>query len=131
MKSINIYKKYFTLILLFAISVFQAQVGILKTSVDGSGLLDFPTGTTNGIILPSVSSLPASPSNGTLLASSTDNTVKMYVNGNWQNLADSGNVTAPVGGDSVANGVTIGAPSSTAVGVLVLESSNKALILPK
>lgn len=111
-----------------------AQTAIGKRSVDGSAVLDFASGTTKGIILPAVESLPATPANGTFLFHKTDSKIKMRQNGTWVDLSNTGNATAvvPYSG-TVDNAIqtVMGARTTTADGVLVLEASDKALVLPK
>ncbi|WP_082140505.1 hypothetical protein [Chryseobacterium sp. FH2] len=120
--------------LLFLSSIASAQVAIGKEQVDGSGILDFPVGTTNGIILPRVldSETMTTAEPGTMVFDLTTSRVK-YFNGAWTDLSDkTGNSpTLIAGNDITTSGVIIGASSSTASGVLVLESADKALILPK
>ncbi|APD07714.1 hypothetical protein UJ101_02213 [Flavobacteriaceae bacterium UJ101] len=111
------------------------QVAVEKTSVDGDGILDFPSNTKKGIILPGVTSLP-SGAEGTILFDRTDNKVKYYDGTAWENLTeDTGSARSQDNtvGEAVSSGpgVIIGANTSSVEGVLVLESSNKALILPK
>lgn len=114
-----------------------AQVAIGKQAVDGvSTVLDFNnvSGNTKGLILPATSGLPTGTLvNGTFVFDVTDNKVKMYENDTWKPLSDAGNSSAIVANNSTeqGNGVVIGASSSTADGVLVLESSDKAMILPQ
>ncbi len=110
-----------------------AQSAIEKHTVDGDGILDFASGTTKGIILPAIATLPATPANGTFLYDKNDQKVKMFQNGSWVNLTDQGNSTAVLPYSGTANGTqtVIGAKSTTVSGVLVLESANKVLILPK
>lgn len=98
--------------------------------------MDFVTGTTKGIILSSTSSDPNSASNGTFIYNSTDQKVKVKSNDQWIDLTDEGNSTATqttydTNAVEVGNGVIIGNENSTKVGALVLESNDKALILPK
>ena len=114
-----------------------AQTAIDKKTAGSSSVLDFAAGTTNGIILPAVETLPTSPANGTFLFDKIDKKVKMYQNGVWVNLSGVGDIAgtmpiAPYSG-TVDNGkqTVIGSRSTTANGVLVLESTNKALVLPK
>ena len=134
---------YFIPILLFSSFVF-GQVGIGKQSVNGaSTILDFEDSSTNtnGIILPSVSNtsnaLAFTPSNnnGTFLFDKSDSKVKFYENSVWKDLTGVGNstqITANTSSESGnSQGVIIGSSTSNAKGALVLESSNKALILPK
>lgn len=126
----------FYIALLFCPFFIQAQVAIDKASVDGDGILDFPTGTTKGIILPIVTTLPTGSnlSNGMILMDYTDKKVKMRENNQWVDLSkESGNVSQVTINTSTetGNGVVIGDATSTTQGVLVLESNSKALILPK
>lgn len=111
----------------------NAQVAIGKTTVDGGGLLDFASGTTNGIILPTVETLPTSPANGTFVMYKTDAKLKMFENNRWVDLSDAGNVASVSANpaNDLGEGVIIGAETSSAQGVLILESTDKALILPK
>lgn len=112
----------------------SAQTAIEKKTVDGSAVLDFAAGITKGIILPAVETLPATPANGTFLLDKTDKKIKMYQNNIWVELSGIGNITniVPYSG-TVDNGkqTVIGSRSTTVDGVLVLESTNKALVLPK
>lgn len=112
----------------------SAQTAIEKQTADGSSVLDFKAGTTKGIILPAVESLPGSPANGTFLLDKTDGKIKMYQNNLWVELSGVGSMTslAPYSG-TVDNGkqTVMGARSTAVDGVLVLESSDKALVLPK
>lgn len=122
------------LILLLFPVLLGAQVAIGKEQIDGSGILDFPAGTTNGIILPRVldSETMTTAEPGTMVFDLATSRVK-YFNGAWTDLSDkTGNNPALIAGNDITtSGVIIGASSSTASGVLVLESADKALILPK
>lgn len=113
-----------------------------KTSV----LLEFAQGN-KGIALPVVRTKPTTPVEGTLIldasASSTSARIKYYngVTGDgWVDLSGTdGDVTnfltnqpTAVQTPEVANSkAIIGANTSTADGVLVLESANKAMVLPQ
>lgn len=117
-----------------------------KTSV----LLEFAkTGTGDrGIVLPYVTILPASPVGGTIILDATTATaakVKYYDGTDWVDLSgESGDVTAVLGIQNSATESTtakaiIGEASSSADGVLVLESNTpiigpdvrKAMVLPQ
>lgn len=118
-------------------NIAQSQTAIEKKTVNESAVLDFAAGTTKGIILPAVETLPAAPANGTFLFDKIAKIVKVYQNGAWVDLSGVGNIAgtvpiAPYSG-TVDNGkqTVIGSRSTTADGVLVLESTNKALVLPK
>ncbi|WP_313385057.1 hypothetical protein [Chishuiella sp.] len=132
---------YSTLFLsLFSIS--HAQVSIGKEKSEGSStIFDFNnTNNTNGIILPAVTTTPnnldAVNNGGTFIFDQTDSKVKMFENGSWVDLSDSGDNSTITKlnlnntSNEVGNGVVIGANSSNAKGVLVLESDDKAMILP-
>ncbi len=130
--------KRFKLILLsfvlFSLSS-NAQMAIGKASVDGSSILDFvETGNTKGIILPALSTVPTTPSNGFLGFYRADARVYMYQNNVWVPMTEGNGSTASLivnPSTEVGNGVIMGADTSSAAGVLVLQSSNLALTLPK
>lgn len=116
-----------------------------KTSV----LLEFAANQNRGIILPYVRTLPTGTGlvEGTILTDATDQqnaTVKFYNGGTrnngWYflNANKNGNITSALSTQPTAAQVTedtaakaiIGASSSSADGVLVLESADKAMVLP-
>ncbi|MFC3159166.1 hypothetical protein ACFOEQ_12135 [Chryseobacterium arachidis] len=109
----------------------------VKTSV----LLDFPPNQNKGIILPYVRTLPTTPTEGTLILDATDATkarVKYY-NGAWIDLSgQDADVTTALStqptvaqvAEAAGEKTIIGAASSTANGVLVLESTTKSMVLP-
>lgn len=111
-----------------------AQRSTDKTSV----LLEFTNDNNKGIILPYVKTLPSSPTEGTLLLDVSNPTAAKvkYYNGSWIELSGKeGDVSSILNGQpdvvEVAESKTIiGASSSTADGVLVLESKAKAMVLP-
>ncbi|NIF06590.1 hypothetical protein F3J23_14165 [Chryseobacterium sp. Tr-659] len=109
----------------------------VKTSV----LLEFPANQNKGIILPYARTLPLTPAEGTILLDSVDPTkarVKYY-NGTWVDLSgQDANITSAIAAQPTAlqapelpaAKVIIGAQTSTANGVLVLESTTKSMVLP-
>jgi hypothetical protein len=125
----------FTVLMLITNLVIYSQVGIETTSIHTDAILDFPTGQNKGIVLPMVEALPtgAAASNGTFLIDKTDGRVKVRQNGIWLNLTGTSSLSSYSVNPSADtfDGVIIGATSSSASGVLVLESTNKALMLPK
>ncbi|MGL5235462.1 MAG: hypothetical protein ACRC8Z_12085 [Empedobacter falsenii] len=139
-------KKTLYIIVLFTItlSVF-GQVTIGKENVTGNTtLLDFDNtaGNTKGIILPAVENTSSAlavivtNNNGTFLFDKSDKKMKMYENSKWVNLSDEGTITAALAANvntsaEIGQGVIIGAESTSAKGVLVLESATKAMILPQ
>ncbi|MBB6369640.1 hypothetical protein [Chryseobacterium shigense] len=122
----------------------HAQIGVNKSSVNGtSTILDFEDSPSNtkGLILPAPDNLSAalsgtpSNNNGTFLFDKSDKKVKVYENNAWKALSDEGNSSGIMNNTTAEHtstqGIIMGAPSSSAYGVLVLESANKAMILPK
>ncbi|SIT00633.1 hypothetical protein [Chryseobacterium gambrini] len=129
-------KLSFLILSFFIFSTANAQIGIGKSTVTGSGILDFPTGTTKGIILPQVqdNSGMTNVSGGTFVFDGATSKVKYYNGTAWVDLTDQAGASKTLLAGTEQNrtsGVIIGAATSAARGVLVLESSNKALILPK
>lgn len=155
---INMYMKLmmkkYILLFLVAGNLVHAQVSIGKKSLSGSSSIlefsgmtqtfapeDTETANVKGIMLPAVVVTPVfasvtpstnHPQNGTFLFDKQISTVRMFENGNWIDMTDPGNSSAaiPVTGIETGSGVIIGASSSSAKGALVLEASNKAMILP-
>lgn len=121
------------LALCFCSGVMQGQTAIEKQTVDGDAVLDFAPGTSKGIILPAVETLPITPANGTFLFDKNDEMIKVYSNNMWTNLTDAGDgsLVLPYSGTQNNKQTVIGSQSTAVDGVLVLESTNKALILPK
>lgn len=122
---------------LVVFNTFYAQVAIEKETVDGrSTVLDFNNipSNTKGLILPATQGFPTgTPANGTFIFDTSDDQVKVHENNNWKALSDTGNGSAIVtnSSDETGNGVVIGTPAGSAEGILVLESADKAMILPK
>ena len=141
-------KNIFTIILLAAITGVNAQVIIgnatgtaaVKTSV----LLEFATGTgqNKGIIVPYVRALPTGTAlvGGAIILDAVDATkarMKYYNGTAWIDLSGqdadiSTTLTSQPATSVVETGAKaiIGARTSTADGVLVLESIDKAMVLP-
>lgn len=121
-------------------SLIFAQVSIGKNEVEGKNtILDFnsTTDNTNGIILPALTKVPIGLDNtengGTFIFDLSDNKVKMFENGIWVELTDEGSKKGLLINDSedIGDGIIIGASETKAIGALVLESENSAMILPK
>lgn len=128
-------KRYLILsyLLLCSIVNADAQTAINKKTAASSSVLDFASGTTKGIILPAVEILPTTPANGTFLLDKTDQKIKMYQNGAWVDLSAAGNIAAIVSySGTIDNGrkTIMGSRTTSADGVLVIEATNKALVLP-
>lgn len=128
-------KKILLITGLLCLQLANAQVAIGKETIDGDGILDFKANTTNGILLPIVETLPANAVDGTILMDKNDKVLKMKMDAAWLPLSDQGSVASVVfnTGDEAPgpNNVIIGSSTTSTPGVLVLESANKALILPK
>jgi hypothetical protein len=128
-------KKIIITIAVFIVGICQAQVAIGKSTVNGSGILDFASSSTKGILLPIVETLPtgAAATNGTILMDKNDLKLKLRENGAWVDLSDAGSISGITFNTSsdAGIGVIMGANTSSAEGVLVLEATDKALILPQ
>jgi len=124
-------------------SKMHAQIAFSKDNItNASVLVEFGTGN-KGIIISSVASAPGA-SGGTFVFNTTEKAVEVYEgknNGNaggWTKLTDVNqgiiHSFSNTGADVIASGgaaVIIGATSTNKPGALVLESSTKALVLPK
>ena len=115
-----------------------AQVAIGKTTVsNGSVLLEFGDDA-RGIRLTPVQDVTsgsfATPEGGTIAFDGATGSFKYFdgVAPAWS-ATDAGGTTggSPAGPDATNLGAIIGSPTTTSKGVLVLESTNKALVLPK
>lgn len=122
------------LTILGTFSSMNAQVAIGKNSLTNTSvILEFADGTTSGINLPIVSTLPAASSaiNGTILVDRNDAKVKWVENGTWVDLSDAGDIDALTENSSAVSGtgVLIGGTSDP-IGVLELRATDKAMVLP-
>lgn len=114
----------------------QSSIG-KKESPDGSGILDFEADGKSGIVLPWVTTLPTESAltGGVMIFDANLRKVLYYDNTNWVDLSKRvGQVDLTIQElvpESIKSGTVIGALMSSVAGVLVLESSDKALILPK
>ncbi|WP_407404464.1 hypothetical protein [Chryseobacterium sp.] len=129
----------------FAQVIIGDDIGTAPANNKTSVLLEFAK-QNKGLVLPTVRTKPVSPSVGTILldASTSATTARVkYYNGvagdGWVDLSGAdGNVTALLADQPTSAQVTedtnakaiIGASTSTADGVLVLESATKAMVLP-
>ncbi|UUW08482.1 hypothetical protein NLG42_20545 [Flavobacterium plurextorum] len=115
----------------------NAQAVIGKTAPEGSGIVDFNVGGKSGIVLPWVTTLPTGTAltGGVMLFDANKKKVVYFNDTNWVDLSRrTGAVDLSIQEsvpEAATKGTVIGAESSSVDGVLVLESSNKALILPR
>lgn len=138
----NILITIFTLLSFVASSqvIIGNDVGTAQTKT--GVLLEFAANQNKGIILPYVRTLPTGPglAEGTILVNATDPTsakVQLY-KGTWQDLSsgNGANITSqlaiqPTGvTENPSSKAIIGSRTTSADGVLVLESDTKAMILP-
>lgn len=141
-------KKHITLgfILLGAVSALaQVSIGGNLTVEGNSTILDFNSteGNIKGIILPAVDvddpnkvlgAVPAN-NNGTFIFDKTSSSILMFEDSDWVNLSGTGDNRQIVNNTSdeitAEQGSIIGSRTSAARGVLVLESTDKAMILPR
>ncbi len=135
-------KKYIIILVSLINYNVLAQVAIGKTQVDGNNtLLDFAVdNNTKGLIVPAVINTNivkrgTTNENGIFVFDKLDARVKVFENNTWKNLSEPGVSTDIINyssrSDKGTGGVIIGAETSTAEGVLILESINMAMILPK
>lgn len=156
---INMSRKIMYFTALFTFTAFaNAQVSLGgKQVVEGNNtILDFNSTVTGkkatntaidnkeGIILPAVATEPVinvpdplvqHPNNGTFIYDRAAEKVKMFENNQWKDLSDAGDADKIIPNTSAEStnlhGAIIGANTSEATGVLILESADKALILPR
>ena len=138
-------KKLIATLFLGSITLVNAQViigdAVGTAAVKTSVLLEFAANQNKGIILPYVRTMPTTPTEGTILLDASSPTAARvkYYNGSWVDLSgQDGNVTTALAQQPTAiqapettvSKVIIGAATSSADGVLVLESTTKAMVLP-
>lgn len=135
-------KKIIAIIFLMQITIAKAQVIIgnaLGTAANKTSvLLEFANSGDKGLILPYVVTMPTTPTEGTLALDSTVPTsakVKYYDGNTWHAMSYGGDVSnaltsQPNVTEDPDAKVIIGASTSSADGVLVLESATKAMVLP-
>lgn len=111
-----------------------------QTMTSPSVLLEFSNDSNKGLILPWVNGNIGSPSNGTIFLNTDTRKITAYVRNSFVDLsADASTVNSidvslqndPNYPENINGGVIMGSSTSTARGVLVLESATKALVLPK
>ncbi|QDP85749.1 hypothetical protein FNJ88_09390 [Chryseobacterium sp. SNU WT5] len=141
-------KKIYSLLFLAIFPAAKAQViigdviGTAPSNKKGSVLLEFANTNNKGLVLPYLRTLPTTPAEGTIVldASSANAARVKYYNGGWIDLSNqNGIVTSSLNQQPTiakapelpAAKSIIGSSSSTADGVLVLESTTKALVLPQ
>ncbi|PWN59886.1 hypothetical protein [Chryseobacterium viscerum] len=121
--------------ILFTITI-EAQVAVGKNSVSNpSTSLEFAETENRGLLLPYIEDNSGISQDGTMIFDTTDNKVKYLKSGSWFDLSvdTTGNADLSVQTtktEKTEAKVSIGTLTSTD-GILVLEDSNKAMILPK
>lgn len=136
-------KKTLLILTLLTVCTVKAQVAIGKISVTNTSVsLEFSDTENRGFILPYVENKSGVSTEGTIIYDTTDHKVKYLKNGGqWVNLSEDDSTAATVGtADLSIQGTdkTEKATAKTAIGnnsstdgILVLEASDKAMILPK
>lgn len=113
--------------------IIKAQVAIGKESLtNGSVLLEFGP-EPKGIILPSTASVPGAVG-GTFVFNTLSKSLQVMEGTTWTHLTDDSQGIPHAysnTGPDVGNGVIIGSKTSLKPGILVLESTSKAMVLPK
>lgn len=119
-------------------SLSQAQVIISNqenpTPTNSSVLLEFGNNENKGIILPVIATPVTESVNGTFLVNSTTKAVQMKQDDVWIDLTDEDEAVIHSHtntGEEIGKGVIIGSETTDKPGVLVLESTDKALVLPR
>jgi len=136
-------RKTLLILTVLAACTIEAQVAIGKENVTNTSVsLEFSNTENRGIILPYVENKTGVSTEGSLIYDTTDHKVKYLKNGGqWVNLSEDDGTAATIGTadlsiqgtDKVEKATAktgIGTASSTN-GILVLEASDKAMILPK
>lgn len=129
-------KKTFQLItLIFSIALFsQVTIGKNAAPTNDSVILEFGTDGDKGIILPYTSGEIADAVPGTFIFDAVENRVKFMTKTGWFDLSEIDGASDLSAQDTLTENtdakVIIGATTSDADGILVLESSDKAMVLP-
>jgi len=139
-------KVYLSIAAILIFGFMKAQIIIGKNTQEGYGLIDFNS-ENKGIILPAVNVVSGkSYSNGTILFDQKDRKIKVMENNTWLELSDEGTLeelldsqnnkistkrVINTSNEGNGSGLIVGATTTTVEGVLVLESTDHALILPK
>src|SRR5690606_4807104 len=133
----KIIKKIIVVAILLIGCYIQAQIVITNEAnpkpTNNSVLLEFGNNEAKGIVLPTVDEAPNAVS-GTFVVNSTEKAVQFFDGNDWVNLTEEGEVVANNyinAGENLGQGVVLGAETTTKPGVLVLESTTQALVLPK
>lgn len=118
----------------FVTNEIKAQVAIGKEDLTNTSVLLEFGDEAKGIILPAVDEAPDA-ADGTFVLDNTIQSVRVKEGGSWTDLTVQGeadvNPYSNAGTEDVGDGVVIGAESSSKPGVLVLESTTMAMVLPK
>lgn len=128
--------KIISVICILVMVLGKSQVTVGKGATTNSSVsLEFGNDLNRGIVLPYVENKTLISQNGTLIFDTTDKKVKYLKNGSWSDLSvDTTGVvdlsTQNTKSEQTKARVIIGA-SSGADGILVLEDTTKAMILPK
>ncbi|PQA94761.1 hypothetical protein B0A69_09980 [Chryseobacterium shigense] len=128
--------KIILIITAFCMVIVKGQVAIGKGNVVNTSVsLEFASTENRGLVLPYVEDTSGISQNGTLIYDTGDHKVKYLKSGVWFDLSVDTTGTADLSiqtskTEKTGAKVSIGSPTSTA-GILVLEDSNKAMILPK
>lgn len=128
---------YLSLFVALAMNEAKAQLIIVtdekSVNITESTLLQFEDNNSKGIILPANTTTSTEVTNGTFMFDQTDAKVKMYENNSWIDLSDTGDKSSIITNSSTDNGegVIVGSEKTDAKGILVLESTDKAMVLPR
>ncbi|MGU3374840.1 hypothetical protein [Chryseobacterium sp. M5A1_1a] len=136
-------KETLQILTVFVVCTIQAQVAIGKQNVTNTSVsLEFSNTENRGFILPYVENKNGLSTEGTLIYDTTDHKVKYLKNGGqWVNLSEDDSTAATIGIADVSiqgtdkieklTAKTSIGPISSTEGILVLEATDKAMVLPK
>ena len=128
--------KLFTFIivaLIGSISFGQLAIGIPNVT-NNSVILEFGNDGNKGLILPYTEAEIANAPNGTFIFDTSVNRVKVRIANNWVDLSNQNGASnladQNVHTENSESGIVIGANTSNADGVLVLDATDQAMVLP-
>ncbi|WBV56375.1 hypothetical protein PFY10_19660 [Chryseobacterium daecheongense] len=129
-------KRVLLISMLFIGSLYNGQIAIGKSELTNESVsLEFSGAENRGLILPYVEDKTGITENGTFIFDTTDKKVKLLSSGVWHDLSvDPGGVvdlSDQKDREENADGKVGIGKQSAVMGILVLEDSDKAMILPK
>lgn len=125
-------RNYILLLAGFLMQFVNAQIGFGTNNIRGANLIDFGINKVNGIVLPYNQNTPKAVG-GTLRVELNSSKIQYFNDTDWIDLTEEGLINTQVNNgieNNLEQGVVISDKDSQSPGVLVLESDNKAMVLP-